>query len=73
MKKELFTMCSYCKRFEDPKTEKWKVKKPEKAVLGLKGNVTDSICPDCQKKIIEEVLQDEFQGRTLSSFCCTLF
>ena len=56
MKKELFTMCSYCKRFENPKTGKWKAKKPKKAVLGLKGNVTDSICPDCQKKIMKEVL-----------------
>lgn len=43
--------CSYCGLFQLPKEEN--VEPPMMPLFGLNGNITDTICPDCEEKAYE--------------------
>jgi protein-disulfide isomerase len=51
----LITQCSYCKKYQNPTTDKWQIEIPEGTIQGLEGNITDSHCPKCHKKIMDKI------------------
>jgi len=52
---KLITICSYCKRYFNPKTKKWQAKKPKGVILGIKGNLDDGHCPACHKEALKKI------------------
>lgn len=47
------TICSYCKRIQNPDTEEWEDNPEPDKIISLADDYTDCICPECQKEIDE--------------------